>query len=400
MRAILIETPAYLLWRRHLGRRPFDMELPVEHPADAAEVRRALKERGLTVTLLLAGFERYVTSAYALAAEWEHASRYRWEHGPFDPLDKWGQRHALARRCPEVRQPRHSSFLMGALDAAEATSRVGFPLVIKPSNGGGGLGIFLVENAAQRDKALTQLRSMSNYDGSPFERVLLEEYVEGREHSVQGLAWENRAHILTVCEKLITREPVPGVPELRGFREAGHIATHGARISPALRAVAQACLDATGYREGPFHVDVIQNARGAYFVEMGFRLSGGGLVALAEKATGMNWAELVFEMHLSGRAPVMAPTREGPGAYVGQVTCTSGEELAAGERLKREGVQAEVARIAPPQLAEGATVPGEETLASDKLRHAGFAGRITVRGSTLEEVRHHLQSCIAARLGA
>ncbi len=399
MQAILVETPAYLRWRRHLGRRPFDVEVPVEHPADVAEVRQALEARGVTVALLLAGFERYVTSAFTLAAALEKGPRNRWPYGPFDPVDKWGQRDALTRRCPEVLQPRHASLAVGAPDTEGAMARVGFPLVVKPSNGGGGLGVFLVENAEQRDRALATLTSLANYDGAPFERVILEEFVEGREHSIQGMASEGRAFILTTCEKFITREPAPGASGLAGFREAGHMATHGDRTAPALRALTQACLDATGYREGPFHVDIIQNARGAFFVEMGFRLSGGGIVALVERTTGMKWAELVFEVHLGERALVLAPVREGPGAYVGQVTCTSEEELVAGEQLRARGVDAEVLRITPPRFEEGSSAPSEETLASDKLRHTGFAGRVIVRGSTLDEVRQHLRGCIASRLG-
>jgi hypothetical protein len=399
MRALLLETPAYLRWRQQLGRRPFDEELPVEHPANAGEVLRTLESRGRVrgTALVLTGFERYASSAFALAALLEPRPRVPRVDGPFLPVDKWGQRDALTRKRPEVLQPRYARFTLGAPEAAEALTHVGYPQVVKPSNGGGGLGVFLSENASQRDQALTRLGSLANYDGSPFTRVLVEEFIEGREHSIQGLAWEGRAYLLTTCEKLITRE-VDSDTGLCGFRETGHLATHGAHALPALRALAQACLEATGYRQGPFHVDIIQNARGVFFVEMGFRLSGGGLVALVEKTTGMKWADMVFEACLGERAPVLAPVREGPGACVGQVTCTSEEELSAGEQLIARGVRGEVQRMSPP--APSCPIPGEETLASDKLRHAGFTGRITVYGSTLDAVRRSLAGCIAARLGA
>ncbi|QRO00740.1 ATP-grasp domain-containing protein [Archangium violaceum] len=399
MRALLIETPAYLRWRQQLGRRPFDEELPVAHPARADEVLQALESHGHSAgtALVLAGFERYVSSAFTLAALLGPRARGHQVDGAFRPVDKWGQRDALTRKRPEVLQPRYARFTLGAPEAAEALSRVGFPQVIKPSNGGGGLGVFLVEDASQRDQALTRLGALANYDGSPFTRVLIEEFIDGREHSLQGLAWEGRAYLLTTCEKFITHEVTPDTG-LRGFREAGHLATHGAQAAPALRALAQACLDATGYRQGPFHVDIIQNARGAFFVEMGFRLSGGGLVALVEKTTGMKWADMVFEACLGERAPELAPVREGPGACVGQVTCTSEDELRAGERLLSQGVRGEVRRIPPP--APSSPAADEETLASDKLRHVGFTGRITVYGRTLDSVRHALAGCISARLGA
>jgi hypothetical protein len=399
MRALLLETPAYLRWRQQLGRRPFDEELPVAHPAQVDEVLQALEAHGHLggTALVLAGFERYVSSAFALAALLAPRSLGRRADGPFCPVDKWGQRDALARGHPEVLQPRYARFTLGTQEAAETLPLVGFPQVVKPSNGGGGLGVFLAEDASQRDQALARLGTLANYDGSPFTRVLVEEFIEGREHSLQGLAWEGRAYLLTTCEKLIVHEVAPETG-LCGFREAGHLATHGAQASPALRALGQACLEATGYRQGPFHVDLIQNARGAFFVEMGFRLSGGGLVALVEKTTGMRWADMVLEACLGERAPVLAPVREGPGACVGQVTCTSEDELRAGERLLSQGVRAEVRRM--PPRSPSCPVADEETLASDKLRHAGFTGRITVYGRTLDTVRHALAGCIAARLGA
>ncbi|MCP3164367.1 ATP-grasp domain-containing protein [Myxococcus sp. QH3KD-4-1] len=401
LQTLLVETPAYLGWRQRLGRRPFDLELPVEHPSRPAEVQHFLESLGIPVTLLLAGFERYVDCAFALAPIMEHGPRQRWPHGAFSPLDKWGQREALAHAFPQVLQPRHVSFELGSPGAAAALGRVGFPLVVKPSNGRGGLGVFLVEDAEQRDRALSALGDLSNDDGGRFERALLEEFIEGREHSLQGLAHEGQALLLTTCEKLVTREAAPGTPTLRGFREAGHIATHGDRAEPALRALAQACLDATGYREGPFHVDLLRNPQGAFFVEMGFRLSGGGLSGLVDRATGTKWAELVFETHLGERVPRLPPFREGPGAYVGQVTCTSEDELRNGEALRAKGVTVEVQRFAAiPPMVEAIASPRKEALAADKPRDSGSAGRLVVSGATLEEVRHHLRSCIAARWGA
>jgi biotin carboxylase len=399
MRALLLETPAYLRWRQRLGRRPFDEELPVTHPAEVDALLDALEASGRFggTALVLAGFERYVSSAFALAALLGLRSREYPADSAFRPVDKWGQREALARRRPEVLQPRYARFTLGAPQAAEAVAAVGFPQVVKPSNGGGGLGVFLAEDAAQRNQALERLGALTNYDGSPFTRGLVEEFIEGREHSLQGLAWEGRACLLTTCEKLIARE-VSADTGLCGFREAGHVASHGARASPALQALTQACLEATGYRQGPFHVDLIQNARGTFFVEMGFRLSGGGLVALVEKATGMQWADMVFEACLGERAPVLAPVREGSAACVGQVTCTSEAELRAGEQLLSRGMRAEVRRMPPPAPSHPAA--DEETLAADRLRHAGFTGRITVYGRTRDTVREALAGCIAARLEA
>ncbi len=82
---------------------------------------------------------------------------------------------------------------------------------------------------------------------------------------------------------------------------------------PGLCALAQTALTATGYRDGPFHLDAVAaHDGGLYFLEMGYRLSGGGLVALVERAVGARWADLALAAHLGENPPRTRPGTEGP----------------------------------------------------------------------------------------
>jgi len=387
--AVLVETPAYLRWRGVLGRRGFDVQVGVEHPDDPRQVLAALADRGIRPALVLAGFERYAPSAFALARLLGVPPSPG--AGPdFVPMDKREQRALLTRRAPRIHQPGYVCWQGGpAFDDAVAALR--FPQVVKPADGGGGLGVFLVHDAAQRARALRAVRATRNYDGGTFAGILVEEYIAGVEYSIQGLAHAGQALVLSVCEKLTAQEPAVGDTGLRGFRELGHIGTHGACADPALPAIAQQCLAAVGYREGPFHIDVIGGA-GYTFVEMGFRLSGGGLVGLVENVTGVNWAELAFRLHLDGEPPRLPPPGSPP-RVVGQVTVVDESEFAAAAALgRRRGVKVHRGTPAPAD-ADPARDP---RLASDRMRHTGI-GRV-VLGGALDEVRAGLRRCVAGRL--
>src|SRR6266536_5532141 len=67
MRAVLVETPDYVRWRRALGRREFDITLEVEKPTDPSALVAAINELPEIPALVLAGFERYTAPAYAAA---------------------------------------------------------------------------------------------------------------------------------------------------------------------------------------------------------------------------------------------------------------------------------------------------------------------------------------------
>jgi hypothetical protein len=154
-----------------------------------------------------------------------------------------------------------------------------------------------------------------------------------------------------------------------------------------------------GYRDGPFHVDLILDARGIHFIEMGFRLSGCGLVGLVEKATGLRWADLSLDAHLDGRVALPSTNGEAPRPCVGQASLSSEEQMKAAERLRERGRRVEIQRF--QRLADsGGPEGGQESqsLASDRLRHAGLVGRITLYAGDQDEVRQHLRGCIAPRL--
>lgn len=387
MRAVLVETPAYLRRRRALFGRSFDTELAVSEPQDSAAVLAALALANVAPTLVLAGFERYVSSAFSVAETLCAISRPGGRHS-FVPIDKWGQRNAVAAAAPEVAQPWFASFPT-ATSIARSSASFRFPCVVKPADGGGGLAVFFVDGPVQMEHALACLQTMQNYGGGSFSGVLVEEFLDGAESSLQGIVYEGRVLVLTACEKVIAHEEVPGYPDLMGFREVGHIAVHGNRAAPDLIRLTEAVVAAVGYQQGPFHIDVIRRVGGPAFLEMGFRLSGGAVVELVRRVTGVRWADLAFRTYLGEGCPVLPP----PVAdiVVGQIEAVDEREIASAQVLQDRGEGVEVIRY--PTILQGTEPPADERaqLDSDLLRHSGGRGRIVVTGNDVDEVRSRLE---------
>ncbi|MCC3766441.1 acetyl-CoA carboxylase biotin carboxylase subunit family protein [Streptomyces sp. UNOC14_S4] len=396
LRAVLVETPAYLRWRRLLGRRPFDLEIGVEEPQDPEQVRKALADAQVRPVLLLSGFERYVYAGFALAQSlrtlpWPSVGE------EFRPLDKHELRTAVREVAGHLPQPRQQ--LLGPSadegDAGEEAEELGYPQVIKPVDGGGGLGVFLVQGAEERRDALRHIERLANYGGGAFTGVIAEEFVKGPEVSLQGVAHDGNAVLLSVCEKFTAVEDgteggTEGEPdEPAGFREVGHIARHGSTATAELLELTQSCVDAAGYHEGPFHIDAILGADGPVLVEMGFRLSGGALVALIERATGLNWAELTFRVHLDGADPreLIGTSGTATAATAGQIRATSEEQLAAAAGLSPAGCSLDIVPAGPAPSAAGLTDDERTTLASDIARHGGSVGRVVVTSDQGGDVR-------------
>lgn len=391
LHAVLVETPAYLMWRRQLGRRSFDVELEVQHPADPLAVQKALEDANYSASLILPGFERYVESAYALAQQL-HVRPWRPHTAMhFQPPDKWDQRQRLARHAHSVAQPNYTLVPKAGL-GDELLESMTPPLVIKPTNGGGGLGVFLARDRAAFAAALTLIGNLSNYDGSAFPRIMAEEYIPGTEVSLQGVARYGQTTILTVCEKFISQEPVPGCTGVLGFREAGHVASPGKYADPALLTLAQRCAETFAWRDGPFHIDAVHHDDRWFFLEMGFRLSGGGLVRLVRLATGLDWGELSFSHYLGEQQEPPTPNTH----IVGQIAAVNDKELREAKRLAAMGYDIFVEELVSPPDSLGTQV--EPLLASDRMRHTGLTGRITARAASALATKELLWRCAPDRL--
>jgi acetyl-CoA/propionyl-CoA carboxylase biotin carboxyl carrier protein len=155
-------------------------------------------------------------------------SGLRWVGPPPEAIAAMGDKAAARRRAAALGVPTVPGYDGSAQDdatlAAEAT-RIGYPLLVKPSAGGGGKGMRVVPSADDLDEALAAARREAHRSFAD-DRLILERYLAGSRHvEVQVLfdAHGNGVHLgERDCstqrrnQKIVEEAPAPSVtPALR-----------------------------------------------------------------------------------------------------------------------------------------------------------------------------------------
>lgn len=138
-----------------------------------------------------------------------------------------------------------------------------FPLITKPTDNSGSRGVMLVHNEDELAEAL----SYSSENGRRGD-VIMEEYMQGPEVSVEVMISHGVPHVLQITDKLTT-----GAPH---FVEMGH--SQPSRLpeeaQDAIRDLASRAALSVGIQNGPAHVEIIATENGPKMVELGARMGG------------------------------------------------------------------------------------------------------------------------------
>lgn len=259
---------------------------------DEAAVTAAVDDlaAGEGVDAIISGNEYYVPLVARIAAR--HGC-----HG-LDPArvarvrDKHAMRQALAARG--VRHPRFWTVASHA-DIDRLRPELPFPLVLKPRGAAGSFHVTKVGSieALHAAYAGAQADPHRELDRELGESMLLEDYLEGPEYSIEGVIAVDGPRILSITEKFLGPPP--------GFLEIGHIVE--APVPPALRARIAAYFEdvvaALDLRLGVFHGEVRFDPEGApVLVEVGARLPGDRIAELVSWAGGPSMADLMIRAHL------------------------------------------------------------------------------------------------------
>ncbi|SDY48211.1 ATP-grasp domain-containing protein [Amycolatopsis xylanica] len=163
------------------------------------------------------------------------------------------------------------------------------PAIVKPTDLAGSRGVLKLTDRAQLADWGRLLESY-DYTGP----VLIEEFLDGPEFSVESISVRGEHHIIGITRKILG--PPPSVVE------AGHV--HPVAESSQTKAIAtltRHLLRVTGYQNGPAHTEVIWTKRGPKIVESQARLGGDRIPQLVEMATGFDIERAIFRA-LKGEA--------------------------------------------------------------------------------------------------
>lgn len=220
--------------------------------------------------------------------------------------------------------------LTDASSIHEVASKITYPCITKPTDNSGSRGVMLVHNEKELREAINY-SSENGRSGS----VIVEEYMQGPEVSVEVVVFEGVPHVLQVTDKLTT-----GAPH---FVEMGH--SQPSRLADGdlvkIRDLASRAVKAVGIKNGPAHVEIILTETGPKMVELGARMGGDCITThLVPLSTGIDMIEATIRISC-GENPDLEPkfTKGSAIRFLdapsGTITAIEGAEQAS----KLEGVR-------------------------------------------------------------
>ena len=219
-------------------------------------------------------------------------------------------KHLMRKAFEKGNAPSPKSIL--AQDAEDAWSRLQSEFdtdaILKPSRNSGSRGIAKVSRNMDKgyfirayDEALSESRDHS---------VLIEQFIEGPEFSIEMIVWQGEIHVLTVTDKKTT-----GAPH---FVELGHNqpSCFSATDVETLKAAAVAGVRALGVNNCACHAEAkLMNGK-AYLMEVGARLGGDFIsTELTHLSTGIDMVAAAIDVAL-GVEPDLSAKEEPKGVCI------------------------------------------------------------------------------------
>lgn len=184
-------------------------------------------------------------------------------------------------------------YILSSLDELETVeNRITFPCISKPVDNAGSRGVMLVHSRGELNEAV-KYSSLNGRNGG----VIIEEYLEGSEVSVEIIVVDGTVHILQITDKLTT-----GAPH---FVEMGH--SQPSQLEDenidAIRDLAVRAVRAVGINNGPAHVEIMLTKKGPRMIELGARMGGDCITThLVPLSTGIDMIKATIDICL-GNVP-------------------------------------------------------------------------------------------------
>lgn len=180
--------------------------------------------------------------------------------------------------------------------AVKEIERMGYRCIVKPADNSGSRGVELLESF---DEEIVRAAYKYSRTYSRNGDVVVEEYMEGPEVSVETLSINGKCNIIQITDKLTTGAPY--------FVEMGH--NQPSKLSPEIckqiEKVSIAANKAIGITNGPSHTEIKITAEGPKIVELGARLGGDNITThLVPLSTGVDMIECCIRIALGEESDI------------------------------------------------------------------------------------------------
>ena len=223
--------------------------------------------------------------------------------------------------------------------------------ILKPSRNSGSRGIAKVAKSEfQGLEGFKKFQRLYNvaHEESRDKSVLIEQFIEGPEFSIEIIVWNGKVNVLTVTDKKTTEAP--------HFVELGHSqpSCFSAEDVEKLKAAAVAGVKALGVNNCACHAEAKLMDGKAYLMEIGARLGGDFIsTELTHLSTGIDMVAAAINCAL-GIEPCLEPTEEKHGVCIryfcpkpGKLVSISNIEVLEDERVYLWEIYHKVGDIIP-----------------------------------------------------
>jgi biotin carboxylase len=295
---------------------PLDLRQPEEA---AAQIVTAVEQRPVDAILPVDDGATLVAAAAAERLGLPHNSVRSVEAA----RNKFLMRRSL--RSADVLSPRFELVSVG--DDVEALARSArYPCVLKPLLLSGSRGVIRADEPAgfamafRRIRALLSQPDVAHGAGSWASRILMEDFIPGREVALEGLLVGGALRVLALFDK---PDPLDGP----FFEETLYVTP--SNCSPSVQAQiaesAERAARGLGLRHGPIHAELRLNTQGVWIVEVAARSIGGRCSQILRFGVGVSLEELILR-HMLG-LPVAELERERRSAGVMMIPIPEGGML-------------------------------------------------------------------------
>ena len=170
----------------------------------------------------------------------------------------------------------------------EETEGLVFPVIVKPRDNSGSRGVKLCRNVEELKTSIAEA-----LENSKLGTVLVEEYIEGPEYSIEGLHYDGKAEVIQFTEKKTTEFPYN--VELGHKQPANLTEPQKESILEIVNKIGKVML----FENCPSHTEMKINERGIFVIETSPRLGGDYITStLVPLSTGINMEDQLLHIAL------------------------------------------------------------------------------------------------------
>ncbi len=172
------------------------------------------------------------------------------------------------------------------LELATVIDEIIYPCIMKPTDNAGSRGVVLCHNREELENEYEYSHQESRGGA-----VIIEEYLQGPEFSIEVMVIDGKPHVLQITDKLTT-----GAPH---FVEMGHSqpTRQNNENREKIKDLAKRACKAVGINIGPAHVEMILTKDGPKMVELGARMGGDCITThLVPLSTGIDMVGCTIQL--------------------------------------------------------------------------------------------------------